>query len=170
MSGPVHLARRFLGSLSPRRLDPADAAWVGEVLSTGEMALWEQMPLADRKHAAGVARAVAVSIDAPGAPVLAAALLHDVGKIEAGFGTVGRVMATLVAMAVGRHTATQWRGDGVRGRIGRYLRHDQIGADLLTEAGAEPLTVTWTREHHLAPERWSLDADVARALAAADDD
>lgn len=168
MSGPVHLVRRFVGSWSPRPLDPSDVAWVRDVLSPAEHALWERMPLADRKHAAGVARVVDASLDEPDAPVLAAALLHDVGKVDAGLGTMGRVVATVVALVAGRERATTWRGG--RGRIARYLRHDEIGAALLADAGSDPLTVTWAREHHLSPSRWSLTADVADALAAADDD
>ncbi len=170
MSGPIHLVRRFLGTLSPRPLDPADDAWVRVVLQPAEFALWDQLSLADRKHAAGVAREVSASLDGPAPAVLAAALLHDVGKIDAGLGTPGRVVATLVAAVVGRDRATGWVGDGPRGRIARYLRHDRIGGDLLAAAGSDAVVVTWAREHHLAPSGWTLDADVAAALAAADDD
>lgn len=166
----MHLVRRFLGSLSPRPIDPADDRWVRSILGAGEIVLWDRMPLADRKHAAGVAREVDAALDAPAAPVLAAALLHDVGKIDSGLGTFGRVVATLVALVVGRDRAAAWTTPGWRGRIARYLRHDRIGAELLTRAGADPLTVTWAREHHLDRRRWTLDDDVARALAAADDD
>ncbi len=170
MSGPIHLARRFLGSLSPRPIDPADDAWARGLLNDGEAALWKRMSLADRKHAAGVAREVERDLGDPGRAVFAAALLHDVGKVDADFGTSGRVFATIVGIVFGRDVAAGWTGDGLRGRIGRYLCHDQIGAELLTSADADPLTITWAREHHLDDRRWSLDADVARALAAADDD
>jgi hypothetical protein len=170
VSGPLHLARRFLGSLSPRPLDPEDDAWVRRVLRPGERALWDRMPLADRKHAAGVAREVDRTLEDATAPVLAAALLHDVGKIQSGLGTFGRVVATLVAAAVGRDRAAAWSGGGPRGRIGSYLRHDRLGAELLGDAGADDLTVTWAREHHLPRDRWTLGTGVADALAAADDD
>ena len=97
-------------------------------------------------------------------PVLAAALLHDVGKVASGLGTLVRVLATLAGM-VG--------GDRVRssdGRIGRYLRHPQIGADLLDTAGSDELTVAWAAQHHLPAERWTVDQAIAEALHAADDD
>ncbi len=170
MSGPLHLARRFFGSLSPRPLDPADDAWVRQVLGAGEAALWDRMPLADRKHAAGVAREVAGVLDDATPAVLAAALLHDVGKVDSGLGTFGRVGATIVAMVVGRSRASSWTGEGLRGRVGSYLRHDRIGAEMLEAAGADPLTATWAREHHLPPSRWTIDDEVATVLAAADDD
>jgi hypothetical protein len=160
--GLGHLARRFLGSLSRRLLDPADDVWIRAHLLPREQRLWGQLSVPDRKHAAGVAREVDRLLGGAGRPVIAAAALHDVGKIDAGLGTFARVGATVVGLVVDRRRAP--------GRIGRYLRHDAIGAELLDAAGSDPLTVTWAREHHLAPARWSLPGEIAGALAAADDD
>lgn len=167
MAGPLHLARRFLGSLSPMPLDARDDAWATDHLAPGERHLWQQMPRADRKHAAGVARLVAARVGEDDRAVLAAALLHDVGKVEADLGTFGRVAATLVGRARGR----RWRdAPGFRGRIGRYLHHDAIGASLLEDAGADPLAVAWAREHHRPESEWSVPAPLGRALRDADDD
>lgn len=165
---PLHLIRRFLGSLSPRPLRPEDDAWARSQLGPGEQRLWERMSRADRKHAAGVARAVDHRLGPDATPpVLAAALLHDVGKTEADLGTLGRVAATVI----GRRRAGGWYGrGGLRGRIGGYLRHDEIGARLLADADAAPLTVAWAREHHHPPARWTVPAEVGRALRDADDD
>jgi hypothetical protein len=59
-------------------------------------------------------------------------LLHDVGKIECGLGTWGRVAATLV---------------GRRGRrFTLYHDHERIGADLAKAAGSEPDTVDMIAE------------------------
>ncbi|HVF32452.1 MAG TPA: HD domain-containing protein [Acidimicrobiales bacterium] len=153
----LHLARRFFGALDPRGPGGADEAWVAEVLSAGELGLWRRMSGPDRRHAVGVARAVPERL----AP---AALLHDVGKIESGLGTLARVPATLVGV-VARERAV--RGDG---RVARYLRHDVLGARLLVAAGASPLVVAWAREHHLPADRWSVDAGDGALLKAADDD
>ncbi|MGH9183827.1 MAG: HD domain-containing protein, partial [Acidimicrobiales bacterium] len=119
----------------------------------------------------GVARRVAAALGA-GADraVLAAALLHDVGKVEAGLGTLGRVAATVAGALGGRARARSWsRGRGVRRRVGCYLRHAEVGAELLGAAGSDPLTVAWTRQHHLPPPRWSVPPVVGRALKGADD-
>lgn len=98
-------------------------------------------------------------------PVVAAALLHDVGKTASGLRTPGRVLATAVgAMADRRRVASG------RGRIARYLRHDVEGAAMLTEAGSDELTVAWAREHHLPESAWTIPLPVADALRAADDD
>ncbi|HVM54407.1 MAG TPA: HD domain-containing protein [Acidimicrobiales bacterium] len=153
-----HLARRFAGSLSRRGPAAEDEAWALGLLVEGERALWHRMSGADRRHAVAVARRLG---DRP-REVLAAGLLHDVGKIESGLGTVARVGATVAGAAGGR---ARWRG-----RLGAYLRHDEIGAGLLTAAGSHPLTVAWAREHHLPPERWTVPRVVGDALKTADDD
>ena len=152
----AHLARRFFGSL--RRGAPADEQWAIAQLTAGERELWSRMADADRRHAVDVAHTVGK--DAPRA-VLAAALLHDVGKIESGLGTFARVGATVLG-AIDR---ARWTG-----RVGAYLRHDELGAVLLEHAGSDPLTVAWAREHHLPRERWTVPLDVGDALKAADDD
>jgi hypothetical protein len=118
---------------------------------------------ADRRHATGVARLVVADLGSDATrPVVAAALLHDSGKVVSDLGTLARVGATLVGAVAGR--------DRPSGRVGQYLRHPSLGADLLREAGSDPLTVTWAAEHHLPPERWTLPPACAAALAAADDD
>jgi hypothetical protein len=172
MASAFHLARRFFGSLSPLGPRRADEAWVAETLLPGEVLLWRRMSRADRRHAAGVARGVERALGAEATrPVLAAALLHDVGKVAAGLGTYGRVVATLAGATSGRETAVAWsKRTGFTRRVGLYLRHPELGAEMLELAGSDVLTVTWSREHHLPAERWSLPIDVARALKAADDD
>ncbi len=175
MTGPryaLHLVRRFLGALRPGGPPPAEEEWARSNLKAGEVELWNRMPGADRRHAAVVARRVEHALgDLASPPVLAAALLHDVGKIESGLGAYGRVVATLSGLAVGREHATEWsRRRGFTRRVGLYLRHPDLGADRLAMAGSDPLTVAWTREHHLPADRWTVPAPLAQALKAADDD
>ena len=171
MSGAVHLVTRFLGSLSPRPLAPDDDVWVRTQLLPAEVSLWDRMPLADRKHAAGVAREVDRMIDGAPREVIAAALLHDVGKIDASLGTFGRVLATMIAAVLGRARVAGWATrDGIGGRVGRYLRHDTIGAEMLASVGSDPLTSAWARQHHLPADQQTVSSEIAAALTAADDD
>ena len=169
----AHLARRFVGSLRPGRPSPEDSAWAESFLLPGEQRLWEQLSGADRRHAVGVARRV-VAGGAVDRPVMAAALLHDVGKLASRLGTYGRVVATVAGGVAGRDMATAWSeaGHGFTRRVGLYLRHDVIGADMLRVAGSDPVTVAWAAEHHLPPDRWSgaVPPDIAAALKSADDD
>jgi hypothetical protein len=170
----MHLVKRFFGMLVPLGPRRADSTWAESVLEPGEVALWRRMAPSDRRHAVGVARRVAASLgDGATRPVLAAALLHDVGKIEAGFGPYRRSIATLSAMAVRHDPATIAAWTATRGftrRVGLYLQHPQIGADLLAMAGSDPLTVAWAREHQSDEDAWTIDVRTARALRDADDD
>jgi len=172
VSGPGHLVRRFFGSLAPGGPPPAEEAWARSQLLPAEAGLWARMPGPDRRHAVGVARRVerALGVEAT-RPVLAAALLHDVGKVESGLRTYGRVVATLAAKAAGAEMAHTWRRQrGFTRRVGLYLLHPGLGGDLLELAGSDQLTVAWTREHHLPPQAWTVPRPVADALKAADDD
>ena len=174
MAAAAHLVRRFLGSLRPGGPPAAEVAWVGEQLLPPELELWSAMPGPDRRHSAAVARRVEALLgpgDVP-RPVLAAALLHDVGKTQVGLRTPGRVIAILASGTFGHPRARAWsaRRRGYRARLGRYLRHDELGAERLAAIGSDPLTVAWAREHHLPEARWSVPRHLADALKAADDD
>ncbi|HLI53796.1 MAG TPA: HD domain-containing protein [Acidimicrobiales bacterium] len=158
-----HLATRFFGALDPRGPSQAEEDWATGWLLPGEQRLWRRMSGPDRRHAAGVAREVGRRLGGAPREVMAAALLHDVGKVDSGLGTFARVWVTLAAMAVGR--------DRVPGRRAkRYLAHDRIGASLLRDAGSDPITVAWAGEHHRPEGCWTLDPTVAAALKAADGD
>ena len=167
-----HLARRFFSSLRPGGPKPADDEWARSQLLPSEAALWARMSNPDRRHAVGVARDVERSLGHDATrPVLAAALLHDVGKIESGLRTYGRVIATLCGMIVGREQAKIWmRSRGFTRRVGMYLLHPDLGGDLLGIAGSDPLTEAWTREHHRPPDQWTINPELARVLKDCDDD
>ena len=127
----------------------------------------------DRRHAVGVGRAVAAELDDDATrPIVAAALLHDSGKVVSGLRTPARVAATVLWAVVDDDNADRWIDNGgpVRRRFGQYRRHPAIGAELLAEAGADPLTVAWAREHHRPPDTWTVPANIAKVLKACDDD
>lgn len=172
MGGAGHLVKRFFGSLIPLGTPRADRDWVVDQLLPGEREVWLKMSAADRRHAAGVARRVERALGTEATrPVLAAALLHDCGKTVAGLGTYGRVVATLSAKAAGREHAVAWRETrGFTRRVGLYLEHPTLGAELLGMAGSAPLTGAWAAEHHLPPEEWTVPRSIGEALQAADDD
>lgn len=170
-----HLARRFFGALSPAGPSAADESWATGWLLPGEQELWHRMSGPDRRHAVGVGRDTLHRLDDGGPAVeravVASALLHDVGKVESGLGTLARAAVTAVALVVGRRRlARPTQCSGWRERVRRYFLHDCIGADLLRAAGSDPLTVSWAAEHHWPEERWTVDRRVGEALKAADGD
>ena len=100
MARPLHLVTRFFGSLRPGGPRAVDREWAQAQLLPAELELWQRMPGPDRRHSAGVARRVERSLGEQATrPVLAAALLHDVGKLDAHLRTYGRVVATLARAA-----------------------------------------------------------------------
>lgn len=175
-----HLVRRFFDSLSAEP-PPDDAErWVRSNLLPGEIDLWEQMSAPDQRHAARVALDVRDRLPGAGRAVIAAAALHDIGKLASGYGTTGRVAATLFWALVPRplrgrlaHPMAAGRGPGRLGflrRLGRYRIHPELGGELLRAAGADALTVAWASEHHAPEWRWTVDPAVGRVLKACDDD
>lgn len=172
MGKAAHLSRRFVSSLWPLGPSRDDDAWAREWLSPEEERLWARMSRTDRRHAIGVARRVEASLgDQVTTPAVAAALLHDVGKIEARLGVYGRVVATLSAAVAGREMAHDWaRTRGYTRRIGLYLLHPKLGGDHLGMTGSDELVERWAREHHLPEDQWTVDLELGRVLRAADDD
>ena len=168
----AHLTKRFFGSLRPGGPGVEAEAWVGGVLTTDQIELWRRMSGPDRRHAYAVARRVERALGHEAAPpILAAALLHDVGKVDAGLGTYGRVIATLSAALAGRENAELWRTrSGFTRKVGLYLLHPDLGGDQLALAGSDPLTIAWARQHHLPEEAWTVPVAIGRVLRDADDD
>lgn len=166
-----HLVRRFLGSLSRRRPGADDQAWVATQLGAGEQELWTRLGPADQRHLLAVARRVQADLgDGATRAVLAAALLHDVGKLASHLSTYGRVVATLSIAAAGADTAEAWtETQGFTRRVGLYARHEALGADMLALAGSDPLTIALVREHSWDPADRTTPAAPADALRRADD-
>jgi hypothetical protein len=127
LTKPHHLAARFFTSLSHQPPEPGEEAWAESNLLPGEVELWRQMTNQDRRHSAKVARRFQAARPEATREELAGALLHDVGKIECGLGTWGRVVASVV----GRRTE----------RFRRYHDHEAIGARLAVAAGSADVTV-----------------------------
>jgi hypothetical protein len=165
---PLHLTRQFIRALKPGPPPRDDIEWVESVLTTEELELWSRLPNHDRRYSIRMARGVEERLagtEYAGDPQWAAiALLHDIGKLDAGLGVPGRVVAT-VAGAIAPATRRS------SGRLGRYLRHDDAGARLLRAAGAREESARWAAAHH-HPDRWretGIPEPVMHALAAADD-
>lgn len=123
----LHLTRRFAGSLSRRPPPDSDVVWAVGQLLPGEAELWRQMSVQDRRHSILVARRFVEFAPGASRPEIAAALLHDIGKLASGLGTISRVLATMV----GPRTT----------RFKQYCDHERVGADMLAAAGSAPETI-----------------------------
>ena len=172
---PLHLGRRFVRALWPGRPRREDVAWVAGILQPNELGLWRALPKHDQRYTIRVARLVDEELAgtdfAEDERWLAAALLHDTGKLDAGLGVVGRSVATIVGAAARPARVDRWAGaSGFRRRVAAYLRHDERGADRIRAAGGREEAARWAWAHH-HPDRWAgtgIPAPVAEALEAAD--
>ena len=124
---PHHLVARFVVSLSTAPPAVADEVWAESHLLPGEVRLWRRMSNVDRKHSTKVARRFVAARPGATRAEIAGALLHDVGKIECGLGTFGRVAASVVGRRGRRFTI--------------YHDHERIGSELAAAAGSDPATV-----------------------------
>ena len=156
-------------------MSAADREWVASVLRPEELHLWSQLSLADRRESVGVARrteaALAGTEHAGDTRWLAAALLHDVGKLDARFGPVRRALATTAAGVLGPRVVEGWVDkSGFVRRCALYVFHDQLGADRVKIAGGRIEAALWAEAHH-RPAIWDatgIPPAVVVALAAAD--
>ncbi len=167
----LHLVRRFFGAIKPGAPAADDDQWARAQLGPGEIRLWESMNNPDRRHAVEVARLVHAELPDAGQPTLAAALLHDVGKVACGFRTPARVVATIVWSVLDDAKADSWiEGSGFTKRLGQYRRHPELGEAMLIEAGAHTLTSSWAADHHRPRDRWRADPAIGDVLKRCDDD
>ena len=173
----AHLSQRFFRALWPGPARAVDLAWAESILTPAAMAEFRRLPNHDQRHALGVARDV--QDPARGNPGrrrprwLAAALLHDIGKLDARLGVYGRVVATVSGALAGRRMADAWsERRGFTRRIGLYLRHPELGASRIRLAGGPEEAARWAEAHH-QPDTWpdlELPPAVVAALDAADND
>ena len=177
MARVAHLVRRFVGTLGRSEPGAVDRAWVAQVCTPCEAGLWGRLPRHDRRHAVAVARAVEARL--VGTPFaddprwIEAALLHDVGKLDAGLGVPGRVVATVVAAIGGPARIAGWAPrPGYRGRIGRYLDHPDRGAVQIRRCGGSPEAAAWAAAHQDRARLagCGIPGPVVDALRDADDD
>src|SRR2546430_13409690 len=122
-------------------------------MEPAELELWRSLPNHDRRYTVRVAKDVETRLagtEYAGQPRwLAAALLHDVGKLDAGLGVVGRSVATVMGAVAGPARVDRWaETSGFRRRAAWYLHHDDRGADRIRAAGGREETAPLASAHH----------------------
>jgi hypothetical protein len=119
-------------------------------LTPREQELFGSMEVSDQRHALDVFHALKAKGQAD-ASLLAAALLHDVGKGR--ISVWQRVVFVLLNAVAPRLLCRLASGDGRgwRGALARSLDHAERGAALAEEAGATPETARLIRLHRAPP-------------------
>lgn len=127
----AHLFKRWVGSFDRRPIDSKRLSDVASILSPAEYALWQSMRIEDRRHSLIVFDRYRASRPEGAHAEYAGVLLHDVGKVAANLGTVGRVAATVV---------------GARGiRFRAYHDHEMLGSVMAERVHSDPLTIAMIR-------------------------
>jgi hypothetical protein len=174
-------ATQFFHALFPRVSD-AEIAQAKRALTPAAWTLFHRQPAQDQGHAWAVYQTLrqAGHIDTG---LLAAALLHDVGKAAAPMPILYRVAAVLMErftprtlnrlgwaerpVVDSRDIPSGWRRPFVV-----HVHHPVLGARWAQEAGCSPLTVHLIRRHHsvISKEQTSLTPEdqLLAALQAAD--
>lgn len=132
-----HLTARFFEVLRSKPLNPAEAEEVSSWLSAELQHLFFAQPPEDQRHGYQAAQVVIAS-DESSAPVVTAALTHDIGKRHARLGIIGRSLASIL---IRLHFPLPQRM-----RI--YRDHGAEGAEELARAGAASTVVEFARRHH----------------------
>ena len=146
------------------RVDPEEAARVRSILPDPAVALFESMPVADRRHGLDVAERL-LRTGHDDRDLLAAALLHDAAKGHRMrlWHRVGGVMLEALAPSLLRRLASpdqaSWRHP-----FHLYLHHQPMSAALSTDAGCPPRVGAFIRGE-VADE----DLQLLRVLTGADD-
>jgi putative nucleotidyltransferase with HDIG domain len=127
---------------------PQDWEEVASVLSPDELALFAEMPDSEQAHAVRVLRALKAEGHRD-PDLLAAGLLHDVGKCRYPLGIWDRVW---IVLAGGQMTSkSSPKGDRLGRDDGHPLviaeRHAEWGAEMAHNHGFSPLTVWLIRNH-----------------------
>ncbi len=172
----VNLIRRQVAALSRLRANPADHAWAESVLQPAELDLWRRLSAHDQYHSVEVARGVERRLSgteyAGDGRWLAAALLHDIGKVLAGLSLPERIVATLLGKTIAVATAQAWAeaASGPKHRLGLYLTHGPAGAGWIRATGGRDEVAAWAEVHQRlpCPEVAGVPGPVARALSESD--
>jgi hypothetical protein len=100
--------------------------------------------------------------------LLAAALLHDVGKIMIPLSIFDRIVIVMGGYLFHKAAALNWAEGTPQGWRRPFVvaeHHAGWGADLASQAGAAPLAVELIRRHHDSPVR-NPDSQTEHLLAA----
>ena len=146
------------------RVEPEEAALVRSILPERAVALFESMPVADRRHGLDVAERL-VRAGNDDRDLLAAALLHDAAKgnrMRLWHRVAGVLLESLAPSLLQRLASPD--PTSRRHPFHLYLHHEPISASLATESGCPPRVAAFIRG-----EVSDGDAQLLRALTRADD-
>ena len=159
--------RQFFNAMLARD-SPDDLRQVDAILPPGAQGLFRKMSVSDQRHSLNVMHTL-LQEGHTETDLLAAALLHDVGKSAAWITPVHRTLIVLTRhfapgvlawLSSGEPRREAWRKPFVIHR-----RHPELGAEWAAQAGCSVLTVSLIRRHQ-EPLRRAPQGEQERLLVA----
>lgn len=141
-------ARQLWRTVTARALQPDEIAEIQAALSAEEYRLFLRYDMTDQQHCYRVLRSLRDK-GAADADLLAAALLHDIGKTEVALSSVDRIVGT-IAERGWRGSLERWgheAPEGWRRPFSVRVQHADWGAQLAERAGSRPRVVCLIRRH-----------------------
>jgi len=174
----LYRARQFWHTVF-LKTDPHSFRLVQEQLTPAQWALFNQLQPDEQAHAISIYRKLLHQGDHH-PDLLAAALLHDIGKLRYRMNSIERAWIVL-AQAILPGKAKRWGSlprDGWEGLPGwrkAFIlaeHHAEWGAQLARQAGVSPLAEALIRghQHPQQPEAGDLENNLLSKLRAADND
>jgi hypothetical protein len=171
LSRLAYRLHQFRNSLSGSRMNIPDEALI-PYLSPAQRSLFHRMQPSEQRHAFAIWNNLKTAGQTD-PDLLAAALLHDVGKVLQPLTTAGRVLIVLGNRFFPGATL-RWAAGTPRGLRLPFVvaaQHATWGAELAAQANATALTVELIRHHHITPPAnlGSPTGHLLAALQSADD-
>ncbi len=156
MPRSLYRVYQFFQALTARRLSSQEREQVASLLAPSQQALFGRMNAGDQRHSLHVMQSL-LAEKRTGPDLLAAALLHDVGKSFHPLRLWERPVVVLIrhyrpeaAVYWGRQPGKKYWGWTRPFVI--YEQHADWGAKMAEDAGCSPLTVWLIRWHHSSLE------------------
>jgi len=150
MTHTAYRASQFVQALLAQPA-AADARLAADHLPPALQPLYHSMNRAEQSHALAVLRAL-LRQGQTDPDLLAAALLHDVGKTRSPLRLLDRVLVVL-AQRLAPAAAQVWSTGAPRGWRRPFVvaaQHADWGGGILEQAGASPRLVDLVRRHHMS--------------------
>lgn len=151
--------KRTVRAALPWSVRPDDA-WAQRVLTSTEFQVYCTMTNAERFHGVSVAQCILRRWAEAPRELLAAAILHDVGKVGSPQHWLYRVA---VHLAPGKRRPFNPQARGFTAARQALHHHPQQGAELLAARGVDDRVVALVRHHHEPPhtplQQWLRTCD-----------
>lgn len=140
--------RQLWRAVTAKELSPSERAEIQAALSPAEYQLFLSYEMTDQRHCYGVMTTLREH-EAGDPDLLAAALLHDIGKTQVTLSSVDRIVGTLAERSW-QGSLDRWGHDAPQGWHRPFAvraQHAEWGAALAEGVGSRPRVVELIRRH-----------------------